>query len=164
MVVVQVQGPPESFTSAEMSVSLGVDFQQALLPALSLSHFLIYRNFPPSYVLTWLLLMPQLERLSIRICYFVRYDVERQLHQTPDTVTLPNLQRFEFHEGSTYLESLCARISAPSLNTLHVCRPYERSFTVPVPNLEEVGYSGGSDVRDAFTTFLNERQVPSACG
>jgi hypothetical protein len=28
-----------------------------------------------------------------------------------------------------------------------------------LPNLEEVGYSGGSDIRDAFTTFLNERQV-----
>ena len=28
-----------------------------------------------------------------------------------------------------------------------------------LPNLEEIGYSGGSDARDAFTTFLNERQV-----
>jgi hypothetical protein len=28
-----------------------------------------------------------------------------------------------------------------------------------LPNLEEVGYSGGSDIRDAFTRFLNERQV-----
>jgi hypothetical protein len=28
-----------------------------------------------------------------------------------------------------------------------------------LPNLEEVGYSGGSDARDAFTAFLNERQV-----
>jgi hypothetical protein len=28
-----------------------------------------------------------------------------------------------------------------------------------LPNLEEVEYSGGSDARDAFTTFLNERQV-----
>jgi hypothetical protein len=89
--------------------------------------------------------------------YLVRYDVERQSHQTPDTVTLPNLQRFEFHEGNTYLERRFARISAPSLNTLHVCLSYERSFTVPVPNLEGVGYSGGNDVRDAFTTFLNER-------
>jgi hypothetical protein len=108
--------------------------------------------------------MAQLERLSIRFRYLSRYDVERQSHQTPDTVTLPNLQRFEFHEGSTYLESLSARISAPSLNTLHVCLPYEHFFTVPVPILEEVGYSGASNVRDAFTTFLNERQVPSACG
>jgi hypothetical protein len=28
-----------------------------------------------------------------------------------------------------------------------------------LPNLEVVGYSGGSDARDAFITFLNERQV-----
>jgi hypothetical protein len=28
-----------------------------------------------------------------------------------------------------------------------------------LPNLEEVGYTGGSDARDAFTPFLNERQV-----
>jgi hypothetical protein len=28
-----------------------------------------------------------------------------------------------------------------------------------LPNLEEIGYSGGRDVRDSFTTFLNERQV-----
>ena len=28
-----------------------------------------------------------------------------------------------------------------------------------LPNLEEVGYSGESNARDAFTTFLNERQV-----
>ena len=27
------------------------------------------------------------------------------------------------------------------------------------PNLEEVGYAGESDARDAFTRFLNERQV-----
>jgi hypothetical protein len=28
-----------------------------------------------------------------------------------------------------------------------------------LPNLEEVGYSGESDARDAFTTFLHQRQV-----
>jgi hypothetical protein len=28
-----------------------------------------------------------------------------------------------------------------------------------LPNLEEVGYSGGKDARDAFTAFLNEQQV-----
>ncbi|KAH9971563.1 hypothetical protein BGW80DRAFT_445275 [Lactifluus volemus] len=28
-----------------------------------------------------------------------------------------------------------------------------------LPNVEEVGYSGGIDARDAFTTFFNERQV-----
>jgi hypothetical protein len=28
-----------------------------------------------------------------------------------------------------------------------------------LPNLEEVGYCGGSDTRDAFTAFLDERQV-----
>jgi hypothetical protein len=28
-----------------------------------------------------------------------------------------------------------------------------------LPNLEQVGYSGGSDIWDAFTRFLNERQV-----
>ncbi|KAI0246830.1 hypothetical protein BJV78DRAFT_98807 [Lactifluus subvellereus] len=28
-----------------------------------------------------------------------------------------------------------------------------------LPNLKEVGYSGGDDVRDAFTPFIDERQV-----
>jgi hypothetical protein len=28
-----------------------------------------------------------------------------------------------------------------------------------LPNLEEVGYSGGGDARDAITAFINERQV-----
>jgi hypothetical protein len=111
--------------------------------------------FPPSYVLTWLSLMPQLERLSTRFRDLVRNDVERQSHQTPDTVTLLNPQQFELHEGSAYLLVSAPLCSTPFMSVFLM----SALFTVSVPNLEEVGYSGGSDVRDAFTTFLNERQV-----
>jgi hypothetical protein len=72
-------------------------------------------------------LMVQLEKLSIRFHSPLRNrasDVEWQSHQTPDTVTLPNLQRFDFQGVSADLEGLVAPISAPLLNTLRV------SFTV----------------------------------
>jgi hypothetical protein len=89
-------------------------------------------SFPPSYILTPLSVMVQLERLSIGFHDFPQNsDVEGQSHQTPDTITLPNLQRFEFRGVSAYLESLVAPLSAPSLNTLQVYFHNQPSFTVP---------------------------------
>jgi hypothetical protein len=64
--------------------------------------------------------MVQLEKLSIRFHSPLRNrasDVEWQSPQTPDTVTLPNLQRFDFQGVSADLEGLVARISAPLLVT-----------------------------------------------
>jgi hypothetical protein len=43
---------------------------------------------------------------------------------------------------------------APSLQTEDGEAPLEL-----LPNLKEVGYSGGDHARDPFTTFLNERQI-----
>jgi hypothetical protein len=83
-------------------------------------------------ILTWLSLMVQLERLFISIAV-LNHDVERQLHQTSDMTTLPNLHRFVFQGTARYLEDLVARISTPSLSTLHIGlfdQPSE-SFTVP---------------------------------
>jgi hypothetical protein len=85
--------------------------------------------FPPSYILTRFSLMTQLEKLSIE--FKSPMDVERQLHQAPDMTTLPNLRRFTFTGVNAYLEALVARISAPSLGTLHVCLFHQLSFTVP---------------------------------
>jgi hypothetical protein len=88
--------------------------------------------FPPSYILTRLSLMVQLERLYIGFKSPIpNHDVERQSHQTPDTITLPNLRQFVFKGVSAYLEGLVARISAPSLNNLHVYLFHQLSFTVP---------------------------------
>jgi hypothetical protein len=45
-------------------------------------------------------------------------------------------------------------------NIFHSLPPDDGELPLEVlPNLEEVGYSGGSDTRDAFTVFLNEREV-----
>ena len=70
--------------------------------------------FPPSYLLTWLSLMPQLENLGIRFYSPLRDDDDEdeiQLLGQLDTpiimhITLPNLRRFEFRGVSTNLEGL----------------------------------------------------------
>jgi hypothetical protein len=90
--------------------------------------------FPPSYILPRLSLMLQLEILFIGFhSYLPNRDVERQLHQTPDMITLPNLRWFAFNGVGAYLEGLVARISAPSLSFLHVKfqNSHQLSFTFP---------------------------------
>jgi hypothetical protein len=65
------------------------------LVTLELLNILPSAYFPPSYILTRLALMATLERLSITFHSLItNHDVERQLHQTPDTITLPNLRQF----------------------------------------------------------------------
>jgi hypothetical protein len=89
--------------------------------------------FPTSYILTRLSFMAQLERLFITFKSppIPSLDVERQSYQTPDAITLLNLQWFEFQGVSAYLEGLVARISAPSLNKLHFYLFDQLSFTFP---------------------------------
>ena len=86
--------------------------------------------FPPTYLLTRLSLMPQLESLVI---YFYsplpNRDVERQPIITH--ITLPNLRTFSFKGVSAYLECLLAPISAPVLSTLHIRLFSQLTFTVP---------------------------------
>ena len=86
--------------------------------------------FPPSYILTRLSLMHQLEILTIAFTLHNR-DVERPLRQTLDMIILPNLRWFVFRGVSVYLEALVSRISAPSLNNLHLYFVNQLSFTVP---------------------------------
>jgi hypothetical protein len=61
--------------------------------------------------------------------------VERQLHQTSDMTTLPNLRRFVFRGTARYLEDLVARISTPSLSTLHIGLFDQPSGSFTVPHL-----------------------------
>jgi hypothetical protein len=85
-------------------------------------------HFPPSYLLTWLSLMPQLENLGIRFYSSLRDDDDEdeiQLLGQLDTpimthITLPNLRRFEFRGVSTNLEGLLDQISAPVLSHLEI--------------------------------------------
>jgi hypothetical protein len=93
------------------------------LVTLSLLNILASAYFSPSYILSQLSLMLQLERLVIDFESLVQVpsrDVEGQLHQTLDITTLPNLRWFGFAGMRAYLEVLVARISAPLLNTLQV--------------------------------------------
>jgi hypothetical protein len=88
--------------------------------------------FPPSYILTRLSPMLQLENLCISFTSPIHnHDVESQLHHTPDMTTLPNLRWFTFTGVSVYLESLVARISAPSLSTFRVRLFNQLPFTAP---------------------------------
>jgi hypothetical protein len=90
--------------------------------------------FPPSYILTRLSLMLQLEILSIAFKSPIpSREVERLLRQTPHMtqVTLPNLHRFVFNGVNAYLEGLVAPISAPFLNIVHVYLFNQLSFTLP---------------------------------
>jgi hypothetical protein len=90
--------------------------------------------FPPSYIITRLSPMTQLETLSIGFQSLVtNRDVDRQLPQTTDMTTLPNLRVFVFLGTARYLEDLVARISAPSLNILRIRVHHfnQLSFTFP---------------------------------
>jgi hypothetical protein len=100
---------------------------------------LVLHNIPappyssPSYLLTRLSLMLQLEELSIGFQSLIQVpnlDVEWQSCQTPDMTTLPNLRQFIFQGPATYLESLVSRISVPSLSDLHVDLDH-LTFTMP---------------------------------
>jgi hypothetical protein len=76
--------------------------------------------------------MAQLERLSIIFRSPIpNRDVERQLHQTPDMITLPNLRQFYLQCTARYLDGLVARISTPSLNQLELYLFNQLSYTVP---------------------------------
>ncbi|KAI0245833.1 hypothetical protein BJV78DRAFT_233416 [Lactifluus subvellereus] len=89
---------------------------------------------PPSYLLTWLSLMPQLVTLGIDFYSLLpNRDVERQLLDTPimTHITLPNLRVFTFQGVSAYLEGLLTRISAPVLTRLNVILFNQLTFTVP---------------------------------
>jgi hypothetical protein len=89
-------------------------------------------EIPPSYILTRLSLFLQLEKLSIGFKSPVsNHDVEGQLHQTPDTITLPNLRWFVFYGVSAYLDVLVPWITAPSLSFLHVKLFHRLSFPFP---------------------------------
>jgi hypothetical protein len=89
---------------------------------------------PPSYLLTWLSLMPQLVSLMIGFRSSTpNRDVVRQALNTPimTHVTLPNLRWFSFRGVSAYLEDLLARISAPVLSTLQLRFFNQPTYTVP---------------------------------
>jgi hypothetical protein len=102
------------------------------LVTLSLLNIPASAYFPPSYILTRLSLMVQLERLSITFHSCIpNHDVESQLHQTSDMATLPNLRRFLFRGMATYLEGLVPRISTPSLSILRVNLSNQLPLTVP---------------------------------
>jgi hypothetical protein len=102
------------------------------LVSLSLLNISASTYFPPSYILTRLSLMAQLERLSITFYPSTpNRDVESQLHQTPEVTTLPNLRRFLFRGTATYLDGLVAWISAPSLSILRVNLFNQLPLTVP---------------------------------
>ncbi|KAI0247561.1 hypothetical protein BJV78DRAFT_1285467 [Lactifluus subvellereus] len=90
--------------------------------------------FSPSYLLTRLSLMPQLESLAIRFYSpLPNRDVERQLWDTPfmTHITLPSLRIVSFKGVSAYLEGLLARTSAPVLIKLGIELFNQLTFTVP---------------------------------
>jgi F-box-like len=104
----------------------------AALVTLELLNIPASAYFPPSYILTRLSLMAQLEKLSITFeSPIPNRDVEKQLRQTLDMTTLPNLRWFMFSGVLTYLEGLVARISTPSLDTIRVYLSNQLSVTVP---------------------------------
>jgi hypothetical protein len=117
--------------------------------------------FPPSYILTQLSLMAQLERLSIGFRFLPpNRDVERQ---TPDMIVLPNLRFFLFKGTATYLEGLVARISAPFLDQLEVLLDHHPSFTFPhllqfIQASENLGFTVVQIAFGAY--FLSLHAVP----
>jgi hypothetical protein len=131
------------------------------LVTLKLRHIPASADFPPSYILTRLSLMTQLEKLCIGFDSPIHNrDVEMQLHQTPDMTTLPNLRRFVFHGVSAYLEELVARISAPSLSTFRVYLCHQISSTIPrllqfMQTSENLTFSAVQVTFGALAVFLH---------
>jgi hypothetical protein len=117
--------------------------------------------FPPSYILTRLSLLAQLDRLSIGFNFPTpNGDIERQLHQTPGMTTLPNLRWFVFYGVSAYLEGLVARISAPSLSTFRVYLFNQLSFPFPrllqfIQASENLRFTAVQVTFDALAVFLH---------
>jgi hypothetical protein len=104
------------------------------LVTLELTHIPASAYFPPSYILTRLSLMLQLERLAISFQYPIpNRDVEGQLVQAPiiAQVTLSGLRLFVFRGTSAYLEGLVSRMIAPSLSILEIYLFNHLSFTIP---------------------------------
>jgi hypothetical protein len=115
--------------------------------------------FPPSYILTRLSLMPQLEWLSICFCSPIpNRDVRMQLLGIPTTthVTLPNLRWFEFNGVSAYLEGLLSRVTAPVLNKLQI--NFFNQLTFNIPSLLQFLHTSESIV---FDTVLLDFQRDS---
>jgi hypothetical protein len=86
--------------------------------------------FPPSYILASLSLMPQLETLSIMFNYPVPSRDVWDVAITSDVI-LPNLREFEFRGVRAYLESICARMTAPVLSVFLVEFFNQLIFAVP---------------------------------
>jgi hypothetical protein len=78
--------------------------------------------FPPSYILTRILLMPQLEALKIHFrSPPPNGDVEKQVSNTPVTAhPLLHLHTLSFRGISDYLQGIITRISAPHVSTLNI--------------------------------------------
>jgi hypothetical protein len=95
-------------------------------------------SFPPSYIRTRILLMPQLETLVIHFRLPPSSDVETQPSNTPvETQFLLHLHLVPFRGLSAYLEGLVARISAPVLDVLDVQFSNQLTFTQAVPRLQQ---------------------------
>ena len=104
------------------------------LISLRLNYIPASTYFPPTYLLTQLSLVPQLEILEIQFhSPLPNCDVKRQLQATPimPHITLPNLRQFAFRGVSTYLEGLLPQISAQVLSKLEIELFNQLSFTVP---------------------------------
>ncbi|KAI0246015.1 hypothetical protein BJV78DRAFT_212806 [Lactifluus subvellereus] len=104
------------------------------LVTLTLRDIQLSAYFPPGYLLTRLLLMPQLEALTIGFrSPLPGRDVERQLLDIPIAthVTLSNLRWFGFRGVGAYLEGLLTRISTPVLGNLEIVVFNQPTFTIP---------------------------------
>jgi hypothetical protein len=92
--------------------------------------------FSPSYLLTRLPLMPQLETLVISFhTPLPNRDVTKKPLDCPIMahITLPNLRFFEFRGVSAYLETLLGHISAPHLKKLRIT--FFNQLTLAIPRL-----------------------------
>jgi hypothetical protein len=110
-----------------------------------------FSYFPPSYILTRLSLIPQLQTLGIG------FDSPRPSHATlivqVPHVTLPNLRIFSFLGGSAYLECLFSRINAPVLTTLDVLFFDEQIH--PIPHLLQLIQASENLVFNTFELSFN---------
>ena len=104
----------------------------------SLNYIPSYISWNPNDLLHQVSSMPQLRTLGISFRSTVpNSDVGRWVVNTPNVthVTLPNLRWLGFQGGSTYMEALLPRITAPLLEKLQIY--FLNELTVFTPNLQQ---------------------------
>ena len=119
--------------------------------------------FQPNTLLRWILLMPQLEMLTVYFEFPIplaipNYDPDHNVKPIIALVTLPNLRFFQFHGVSTYLEALAHRITTPRIKKFQIELLNQPPFSVP-RFLQLMNTAESLSFHEAYLRFYDNQVV-----